>query len=116
MAVHSGKKTLYAIEAKSGTGTTLSVPSDQILRCMSWTRIFKLYKNSTVVLAFKFLSKKRLGHGEYTGRQLREFFMQWDPELKPVNCVCTYDGQTYCLEGGRRHTLSLKEHRMPFHI
>ena len=35
---------IFTIEAKSGTGTTLTVPFDQIIRCLSWTNNFTVYK------------------------------------------------------------------------
>jgi len=34
--------TIFTIEAKSGTGTTLYVPYDQIERCQNWTNNFRL--------------------------------------------------------------------------
>ena len=43
LAVSSQESTIYTIEAKSGTGTTLRVPNDQILRCLRWTKTFDLY-------------------------------------------------------------------------
>ena len=55
--------TIFATEAKSGTGTTLYVPYDQIERCLNWANNFCLYKTRKVILAFKFLSKKRIGVG-----------------------------------------------------
>ncbi len=114
LVVSNGNSTLFTIEAKSGTGTTLQVPFDQIIRCLNWTNHFELYKTRKVVLAFKFLSKKRVGVGKYENRQLREFYKVWDKSKKIVDCVCTYDGKTYALVDGKRKKLFLKDYEMPF--
>ena len=114
LVVSNSNSTIFTIEAKSGTGTTLQVPFDQIIRCVNWTNHFELYKTRQVVLAFKFLSKKRLGVGKYENRQLREFYKVWDKSKKIVDCVCTYDGKTYALVDGKRKKLFLKDYEMPF--
>lgn len=114
LAVNNHASTLFTIEAKSGTGTTLQVPFDQIIRCKDWTEHFELYNERKVVLAFKFLSKKRIGVGKYENRQLREFYKVWDYSKKIVDCVCTYDGSTYALVNGKRKKLFLKDYEMPF--
>jgi len=114
LVVSNRNSTLFTIEAKSGTGTTLQVPFDQIIRCLNWTNHFELYKTRKVVLAFKFLSKKRVGVGKYENRQLREFYKVWDKSKKIVDCVCTYDGKTYALVDGKRKKLFLKDYEMPF--
>ncbi len=61
LVVSNSNSTLFTIEAKSGSGTTLRVPFDQIIRCVNWTDHFEIYKTRKVVLAFKFLSKKKSG-------------------------------------------------------
>lgn len=114
LSVSNSTSTLFTIEAKSGTSTTLQVPFDQIIRCLDWTNHFGLYKKRKVVLAFKFLSKKRIGVGEYENRQLREFYKVWDKSKKISDCVCTYDGKTYALVNGKRKKLFLKDYEMPF--
>jgi len=114
LAVNNKKSIIYTIEAKSGTGTTLQVPFDQIVRCIKWTDIFGVYQTRRVVLAFKFLSKKRIGVGKYESRELREFFKVWNPEVEPIDCVCTYGGETYAIRDGKRQKLALKECQMPF--
>jgi len=114
LVVSNSNSTLFTIEAKSGTGTTLQVPFDQIIRCLNWTNHFELYKTRKVILAFKFLSKKRVGVGKYENRQLREFYKVWDKSKKIVDCVCTYDGKTYALVDGKRKKLFLKDYEMPF--
>lgn len=114
LAISNSNSTIFTIEAKSGTGTTLQVPFDQIIRCLNWTSNFELYKTRKVVLAFKFLSKKRIGVGKYENRQLREFYKVWDESKKIIDCVCTYDGKTYAITDGKRQKLVLKDYDMPF--
>jgi len=67
-----------------------------------------------VILAFKFLSKKRIGVGEYENRELREFFKIWDESLEITDCVCTYDGKFFAKINGSRKEIVLKECLMPF--
>ncbi|MBI3842105.1 MAG: resolvase [Thaumarchaeota archaeon] len=114
LAVSTDENTIFTIEAKSGTGTTLRVPYDQITRCMKWINTFELYRTRKLILAFKFLSKKRIGTGMYEHRELREFYKMWDESNKIIDCVCTYDGETYALVDGRRQKLELDDYVMPF--
>jgi hypothetical protein len=105
---------IFTIEAKSGTGTTLTVPFDQITRCLNWTNNFTVYKTRKVVLAFKFLSKKRIGTGLYEKRELREFYKVWNEKKDPIDMVCRYDGTTYALIQGQKKKVNLKDYEMPF--
>ena len=114
LTVNNKDSILYTIEAKSGTGTTLTVPFDQIIRCLNWTNNFQVYKTREVILAFKFLSKKRIGVGKYEKRELREFFKIWDPKRSPIDIVCKYDGETYTIKDSKKKKVSLKDHKMPF--
>jgi len=114
LAISTKNNTIFTIEAKSGTGTTLQVPLDQIIRCLKWTDTFELYRKRKVILAFKFLSKKRIDIGEYESRELREFFKIWDESLKITDCVCTYEGDTFSLENRKRSKISLEDYPMPF--
>ena len=114
LSVNNEDSVLYTLEAKSGTGTTLTVPSDQIIRCLNWTNTFEVYKIRHVILAFKFLSKKRVGVGEYEKRELREFYKVWDPKKIPIDMVCRYDASTYALRGGKKKNLILEDYEMPF--
>jgi len=114
LAVNNIQSIIYTLEAKSGTGTTLQVPFDQIIRCQNWTNHFEVYKKRKVVLAFKFLSKKRVGVGKYENRQLREFYKVWDDSKKVIDCVCTYNGDTYAIKDGKRQKLILADYEMPF--
>ena len=78
------------------------------------TENFKVYQTRQVILAFKFLSKKRIGNSLYEKRELREFFKVWNTKLIPIDIVCKYDGTTYGLISGKRKSIKLKDYRMPF--
>ena len=114
LAVSTDNNAIFTIEAKSGTSTSLPVPADQIERCLSWIKTFDIYKKRNVLLAFKFLSKKRIDIGKYESRELREYFKIWDESLDITDCVCTYEGKFYAKIDGTRKELSLKECKMPF--
>jgi Holliday junction resolvase len=114
LAVNNLESKIFTIEAKSGTSTSLPVPADQIERCLLWIKTFDIYKEKRVILAFKFLSKKRIGIGEYEPRELREFFKIWDESLEITNCVCTYDGKIFAKMNGSKKEICLKECTMPF--
>ena len=114
LAVNTEENTIFTIEAKSGTSTSLPVPADQIERCLDWIKTFDIYKKKQVLLAFKFLSKKRIDVGIYRNRELREFFKIWDETLEITDCVCTYDGKIYSKIDGIKKELFLKECKMPF--
>ena len=114
LSLNNEDSIIFTIEAKSGTSTSLTVPFDQIVRCMNWTENFKVYQTREVILAFKFLSKKRIGNSLYEKRELREFFKVWDTKRMPIDIVCKYDGTTYGLIKGKRKSIKLKDYRMPF--
>ena len=114
LAVNTDNSAIFTIEAKSGTSTSLPVPADQIERCLSWIKTFDIYKKRNVLLAFKFLSKKRIDIGKYENRELREYFKIWDESLEITDCVCTYEGKFYAKIDGSREELFLKECKMPF--
>ena len=114
LAVNNAESSIFTIEAKSGTGTSLPVPADQIERCLLWIKTFDIYKEKKVILAFKFLSKKRIGIGKYEARELREFFKIWDESLEIRDCVCRYDGKIFAKSGNSKEELFLKEGIMPF--
>ena len=114
LAVNTEKSTIFTIEAKSGTSTSLPVPMDQIERCLDWIKTFDIYKKRKVLLAFKFLSKKRLGIGKYESRELREFFKIWDESLEITDCVCNYEGKIFSRVNGVRKEIFLQECQMPF--
>jgi len=114
LSINNVESIIFTIEAKSGTVTTLFVPFDQIERCLNWINTFQVYQKREVILAFKFLSKKRIGTGKYEKRELHEFYKVWDKKKKVIDCVCTYDGKTYALKNGRQKKLLLKDFLMPF--
>jgi Holliday junction resolvase len=114
LAVNTQNSMIFTIEAKSGTSTSLPVPADQIERCQKWVKTFDIYKDRKVILAFKFLSKKRIGLGQYESRELREFYKVWDENNDVTDCVCTYEGEVFAKIDGKRKKLDLKEHTMPF--
>ncbi|MCV0367044.1 MAG: resolvase [Nitrosopumilus sp.] len=114
LAVNTEASAIFTIEAKSGTSTSLPVPGDQIERCLSWIKTFDIYEKRNVLLAFKFLSKKRIDVGKYENRELREFFKIWDESIEITDCVCTYEGKFFAKTDGKRKELFLKECPMPF--
>jgi len=114
LAVNTSESVIFTIEAKSGTSTSLPVPADQIVRCLDWIKTFDIYKKRKVLLAFKFLSKKRIDIGKYESRELREYFKIWDETLDITDCVCTYEGKFFAKIDGSRKELFLKECLMPF--
>jgi len=114
LCVNNNESMIFTIEAKSGTGTTLTVPFDQITRCLNWTNNFTVYKTRKVILAFKFLSKKRIGVGQYEKRELREFYKVWNDKKPPIDIVCKYEGTTYALIQGEQKKMDLKDYEMPF--
>ena len=114
LAVNTQESTIFTIEAKSGTSTSLPVPADQIQRCLDWIKTFDIYEKKQVLLVFKFLSKKRIDVGVYKKRELREFFKIWDESLEITDCVCTYDGKIFAKNISSKKELFLKECKMPF--
>lgn len=114
LAVSTNENTIYTLEAKSGTNTTLRVPFDQIERCLKWIHTFELYKKRNMIIAFKFSSKKRIGTGKYEHRELREYFKIWNEKYPVTDFICTYEGDTYAMSEGKRSQLELEEAIMPF--
>ena len=114
LAVNTKESTIFTIEAKSGTTMSLPVPADQIERCLKWINTFDIYKKRKVLLAFKFLSKKRIGLGTYESRELREFYKVWDTSIDITNCSCSYDGKTFAQINGERKEVNLEDYSMPF--
>ena len=113
IAINNTEKTIYVIEAKSGTGTTLNVPIDQIYRCFNWLHHFELYNTKYVILAFKFLAKKRLAVGQYKTRKLKEYY-KICTEDNIINCTCTYGGELYSTNNNSKSKIHFQEFKMPF--
>jgi Holliday junction resolvase len=120
VAVNNKVATLLSIEAKSGTGDALYVGPDQLQRCLLIRDMFGYYKTKHVILAFKFMSKKRFTrkkHVVYEKRKLVEYYKIADKLNKlgstPV-VKCTYSGRTFVMYNGRFTKSSLPNYAMPF--
>ncbi len=57
LAVNTLESTIFTIEAKSGTSTSLPVPADQIERCLDWIKTFDIYKKRKCYLHSNFSQK-----------------------------------------------------------
>jgi Holliday junction resolvase len=120
IAVNNKESIFLSIEAKSGTSDNLYVPSDQILRCFQIRDMFQVYKTAHVILAFKFMQKRRVrgeGRTVYTHRKLQEYYKIADRYSK-INDLpiikCTYDGSTYEIRNNQTRKCNLKDYVMPF--
>ena len=121
IAVNNKTGTLLTIEAKSGTGDILYVPADQIQRCLLVNQMFSYYEKRHIVLAFKFMGKKRFKRKDqivYEGRRLVEHFKLANILSKrdeyPV-VKCKYDGTTFAIYQNKcGERLPLPKYQMPF--
>jgi Holliday junction resolvase len=121
VAVNNAEGIMLTIEAKSGTSDILYVPQDQIERCLLVREMFSIYPRRHIVLAFKFMSKKRfrrMNQTVYEQRKLVEYYKVADrlADTKPLPVVvkCTYDGRTFAIVGGKAVELGLPDLPMPF--
>jgi len=120
IAVNNKESIFLSIEAKSGTSDTLYVPPDQIQRCFQIRDMFRVYKTAHVVLAFKFMQKRRIreeGKTVYIHRKLQEYYKIADKYSKMKNLPvikCTYDGRTYELMNSHTRRCIMKDYVMPF--
>jgi Holliday junction resolvase len=120
IAVNNKESIFLSIEAKSGTSDNLYVPSDQIQRCFQIRDMFQVYKTAHVILAFKFMQKKRVreeGRTVYTRRKLLEYYKIADrySKIKDLPIIkCTYDGSTYEIRNDQTKKIFLKDYVMPF--
>jgi Holliday junction resolvase len=120
IAVNNKESIFLSIEAKSGTADSLYVPSDQIQRCFQIRDMFQVYKTAHVILAFKFMQKRRIreeGKTLYIHRKLQEYYKIADKysRMNPVPIIkCTYDGRTYELRNCQTKRCNLKDYIMPF--
>jgi Holliday junction resolvase len=120
IAVDNTQSILLSIEAKAGTSDNLYVPADQIERCLQIKNMFRKYKITHAVLAFKFMRKKRIkqnGENGYTKRKLLEYYKIVDVYAKrdpPAYIRCDYDGETYEIGGEKAKVCYLENYRMPF--
>jgi Holliday junction resolvase len=117
IAVNNIEAILLSIEAKSGTGDALYVPSDQINRCLQIRDMFSFYKSRHAILAFKFMRKKRFkrkGQIVYEQRKLLEYYKIADKLEKMTDMTmikCTYQGKTFFIRGSQCIKLN---YTMPF--
>jgi Holliday junction resolvase len=121
IAVNNTSGILLTIEAKSGTSDILYVPQDQIERCVMIRNMFSIYPERHVILAFKFMSKKRFRRKNeivYENRKLLEYYkvadVAADMSIMPI-IKCTYDGRTYAINKDKTVALNLPDYLMPFH-
>ena len=121
VAVNNDAGTLLTIEAKSGTSDILYVPLDQIERCIIVRNMFSIYPQRHIILAFKFMGKKRFRRKNetvYESRRLIEYYKVADVvvSMKALPIVkCTYDGKTYAIYRNKTIRLDLPDYTMPFH-
>jgi Holliday junction resolvase len=120
VAVNNKEATLLSIEAKSGTGDILYVHPDQLQRCLLIRDMFGYYKTKHVILAFKFMRKKRFTRKKqvvYERRRLVEYYKIADKlhNLENIPVVkCTYGGMIYVMSNGKFTKKSLPTFVMPF--
>jgi Holliday junction resolvase len=122
VAVNNDAGILLTIEAKSGTSDILYVPQDQIERCLVVRNMFGIYPQRHIILAFKFMNKKRFRRKNqtvYESRKLVEYYKVADVvtgmKVLPTIIKCTYDGKTSAILRNRRIRLEMPDYTMPFH-
>lgn len=120
VAVNNTDGILLTIEAKSGTSDILYVPQDQVERCLMIRNMFGIYPQRHIILAFKFMSKKRFRRKNetiYESRKLLEYYkvadVVSDMDVLPI-IKCTYDGKTYAIHKNKTIALNLPDYSMPF--
>jgi Holliday junction resolvase len=122
VAVNNREAVLLSIEAKSGTGDSLYVQPDQLQRCLLIRDMFSHYKTKHVILAFKFMRKKRFTRKNevvYEKRRLLEYYKIADKLNKPEDAPivkCTYSGKTYVMNNGKFTPKNLPDYDMPFQL
>ncbi len=120
VAVNNSERRLLTIEAKAGTSDSLYVPPDQIERCAKILEMFRVYEYRFAVLAFKFMSKRRLHQKRkprYEHRQIHEYYKVInDLFVKDVmpTVRCAYDGRTFIVLDGVTKLVKLPDYLMPF--
>jgi Holliday junction resolvase len=121
VAVNNTDGILLTIEAKSGTSDILYVPQDQIERCLMVRSMFGIYPERHIILAFKFMSKKRFRRKNetvYESRKLLEYYKVADVvaemSVLPIIIKCTYDGRTHAIYKNKTVALNLPDYSMPF--
>jgi Holliday junction resolvase len=122
VAVNNDVGILLTIEAKSGTSDILYVPQDQIERCLVVRSMFGIYPQRHIILAFKFMNKKRFKRKNqtvYESRKLIEYYKVADVvagmKVLPTIIKCTYDGKTSAIVRSKTIPLKMPDYTMPFH-
>jgi Holliday junction resolvase len=120
VAVNNADGILLTIEAKSGTSDILYVPQDQVERCLLIRNMFGIYSQRHIILAFKFMSKKRFRRKNetvYENRKLLEYYKVADvvADMRVIPIIkCTYDGKTYAIHKNKSVPMNLPDYSMPF--
>ena len=112
IAVNNGNSTLLAIEAKSSSSDIITIPVDQIMRCLRILNTFAIYENKYAIIALKFMSKKWRGRRRYTYRELREYYYVLNNTVVNDDIKCKYDGSLYYYYSNDK--LSLQPYTMPW--
>ena len=106
VAVNNDDGVLLTIEAKSGASDILYVPQDQIERCLVIRNMFAIYPKRHIILAFKFMGKKRFRRKNetvYESRKLLEYYKVADAlssmKVLPIIIKCTYAGHMQYTRG-----------------
>jgi Holliday junction resolvase len=122
VAVNNDAGILLTIEAKSGTSDILYVPQDQLERCLVVRNMFGIYPQRHIILAFKFMNKKRFRRKNqtvYESRKLIEYYKVADVvatmRVLPTIIKCTYDGKTSAILKDKTISLKMPNYTMPFH-
>jgi Archaeal holliday junction resolvase (hjc) len=122
VAVNNDAGILLTIEAKSGTSDILYVPQDQLQRCLVVRNMFGIYPQRHIILAFKFMNKKRFRRKNetvYESRRLMEYYKVADivanMRVLPTIVKCTYDGKTSAIVRNKSIPLKMPDYAMPFH-
>lgn len=120
VAVNNTDGILLTIEAKSGTSDILYVPQDQVARCIIVRNMFGIYPTRHIILAFKFMNKKRFRRQKqtiYKSRKLLEYYKVADAvaDMKNIPIIkCTYEGKLYAIGKTKTMSLDLPDYNMPF--
>jgi Holliday junction resolvase len=82
--------------------------------------MFGIYPERHIILAFKFMSKKRFRRKNetvYESRKLLEYYKVADvvAEMSVLPIIkCTYDGRTFAIHKNKTVDLNLPDYSMPF--
>jgi hypothetical protein len=82
--------------------------------------MFGIYPERHIILAFKFMGKKRFRRKNetvYESRRLMEYYKVADivTGMKTLPIIkCTYDGKTYAIFSNKTIPLELPDYNMPF--